>query len=209
MKNKTVLFVLLDAFADWEASFLAPALRAGVMPGRPGSCEVRYAAPEGRPVRSIGGLTAVPDCDLSLLPPDCAALILIGGMSWNTPAAEAVAPLVRDALSRGILVGGICNAVSFLAAHGFLNGVRHTGNTLEMLQAWGGDRYTGAALYEERQAVRDGGIVTANGSGYLEFARECLIGLEADTPAWIEASYDFNKHGFYSGRNGGSRTVHP
>ena len=31
---KTVLFVLLDEFADWEAAFLAPALRGGVMPGR-------------------------------------------------------------------------------------------------------------------------------------------------------------------------------
>ena len=48
-----------------------------------------------------------------------------------------------------------------------------------------------------RQAVRDGKIVTANGSGYLEFARECLLALEADTPEQIAASYAFNKHGFY------------
>ena len=38
---KTVLFVLLDQFADWESAFLAPALRGGVMPGRPG--EFPYA----------------------------------------------------------------------------------------------------------------------------------------------------------------------
>ena len=43
---KTVLFVLLDEFADWEAAFLAPALRGGVMPGRPGSHAVRYATEE-------------------------------------------------------------------------------------------------------------------------------------------------------------------
>ena len=45
--------------------------------------------------------------------------------------------------------------------------------------------------------MRDGKIVTANGSGYLEFARECLLALEADTPEQIAASYTFNKHGFY------------
>ena len=43
----------------------------------------------------------------------------------------------------------------------------------------------------------DGNIVTANGSGYLEFTRECLLALEADTPEQIAASYAFNKHGFY------------
>ena len=67
-----------------------------------------------------------------------------------------------------------------------------------MLQKWGGGRYTGAARYEERQAVRDGNIVTANGSGYLEFTRECLLALGADTPEAIAAGYEFNKRGFYA-----------
>ena len=65
-----------------------------------------------------------------------------------------------------------------------------------MLRAWGGDRYTGAARYEERQAVRDGNVVTANGTGALEFTRECLLALGVATPEAVEASYAFNKHGF-------------
>ena len=32
MGNKEIIIVLLDRFADWEAAFLAPALRGGVMP---------------------------------------------------------------------------------------------------------------------------------------------------------------------------------
>lgn len=195
--EKTVLFVLLDDFADWEGAFLAAALRGGVMPGRPGKYAVKYAAPAGRPVRSIGGMTVIPDCDTTALPDECAGLILIGGLSWQAPDADAVAALVREALSRGILVGAICNACSFLAAHGFLNDVRHTGNTVDMLREWGGAHYTGEARFEERQAVRDGNTVTANGSGQLEFTRECLLRLEADTPDAIEASYVFNKQGFY------------
>ena len=180
--EKEIVFVLLDEFADWEAAFLAPALCSGVMPGRPGSYAAKYMSPDGESVRSIGGLRATPDYDASTLP--------------ESAAARQIAPLAGEALKRGILVGAICNAVSFMAANGLLNGVRHTGNTVEMLKQWGGANYTGEALYEERQAVRDGNVVTANGTGYLEFTRECLLALKADTPDRIEASYKFNKYGF-------------
>lgn len=197
MQDKEIIVVLLDRFADWEAAFLAPALRGGTMPGREGFCEVKYMSPDGGAVRSIGGMMVMPDYAADELPTTCAGLILAGGMSWDAPQAATIAPLVGEARRRGLLVGAICNATAFLAAHGFLNDVRHTGNTREMLEAWGGAHYTGSALYEERQAVRDAGVVTANGSGYLEFARECLLELEADTPEAIAASYAFNKHGFY------------
>lgn len=195
--SKTVMIVLLNEFADWEASFLAPALRTGVMAGCEGHFDVVYAAPSGRSVRSLGGLTVQPDRDLTALPDDCAGLVLVGGMSWRTSEADQVAPLVADALGRGLLVGAICNATLFLAARGFLNDLQHTGNTVEMMKEWGGKRYTGEAHYVERQAVSDGGIVTANGTGYLEFTREFLLCLGADSTEHIEASYRFNKQGFY------------
>ena len=47
-----------------------------------------------------------------------------------------------------------------------------------------------------KQAVRDGNIVTANGIGQLEFCREVLYALEADTAEAIEESYLFYKNGF-------------
>ena len=195
---KEVIVVLLDRFADWEAAFLAPALRCGTMPGREGFCDVKYMTPDGAPVQSLGGLRVTPDyAAADGLPAECAGLILAGGMSWDASEAEKIVPAVAEALRRGLVVGAICNAASFLAAHGFLNEVRHTGNTVEMLQKWGRDHYTGTARFEEKQAVRDGNIVTANGSGYLEFTRECLLALSADTPEAVAASYAFNKNGFY------------
>lgn len=195
--KKSIVIVLLDDFADWEAAFLAPALRTGVMRGCEGRYNTVYAAPGGKSVRSLGGLTIRPDRDLAALPESCVGLILAGGMSWQKPEARQVVPLVSEALDRGLLVGAICNATLFLAAQGFLNSVRHTGNTSEMMKEWGGSHYTGERLYEERQAVRHGNIVTANGTGYLEFTRECLLCLEADTPENIQNSYIFNKQGFY------------
>ena len=55
---------------------------------------------------------------------------------------------------------------------------------------------TNAAGYINRQAVSDGRIVTANGSATLEFAREMLLLLNADTPEAIDMFYRFNKDGF-------------
>ena len=196
--KKEVLFLLLDDFADWEGAFLTTGLNTGLTMAGGGTPYVsRTLTPSQKQVRSIGGLVVTVDYTAATMPEDYAALILVGGMAWQSEEAQRVVPIVEAALARGVLVGAICNAAAFLAAHGFLNGVRHTGNTLEMLREWGGDRYTAESLYEERQAVRDGNIVTANGSGYLEFTRECLLALEADTPEQIAASYAFNKHGFY------------
>ena len=196
--KKEVLFLLLDDFSDWEGAFLATGLNTGLTMAGGGTPYVsRTLTPTKKQVRSIGGLVVTVDYTAATMPEDYAALILVGGMQWQSEEARRVVPVVEAALARGILVGAICNAASFLAAHGFLNGVRHTGNGLEMLREWGGANYTGEKLYQERQAVRDGNIVTANGSGYLEFTRECLLALEADTPEQIAASYAFNKHGFY------------
>ena len=180
----------LPALAEWDYGRAEGRTRQTIAQLHGGSWELWNDGPDALSPTMEGDWTET-------LPDDCAGLILVGGMSWATPEAERIVPLVREALSHGILVGAICNAASFLAAHGFLNGVRHTGNGLEMLREWGGANYTGEKLYQERQAVRDGNVVTANGSGYLEFTRECLLALEADTPEQIAASYAFNKHGFY------------
>ena len=59
----------------------------------------------------------------------------------------------------------------------------------------GGGNYTNKAGYMNEQAVSDKRIVTANGTGYLEFAKELLLLLENDTPEQIEMFYCFNKEG--------------
>lgn len=194
--KQEVLFIILNEYADWESSFLSTSLNSGVMPGS----EIKYipktVAPTMDEVRTTGGFRTLPDYSFQTMPTDYAALILIGGMQWNSPEAEQVVPLVQDALQRGKIIGAICNAASFMCSHGFLNNVKHTGNTLSQLKLWGGERYTNEAGYEEKQAVSDKKIVTANGIGYLEFTRELLLLLQAETPEKINATYDFYKNGF-------------
>lgn len=197
MQNEVIL-ILLNDYADWESAYIAAALNGGLdaVPSGAPRYTIRTAAPTMEPVRSIGGLRTLPDYDFETLPEEYAALVLIGGMQWRSAEAEKAERIVRQAVNAGKPVGAICNAASWMAAHGFLNDVRHTGNTAAQLRDWGGGRYTNEAGYVECQACRDGGIVTANGSATLEFARELLLLLEADTPGKIEGWYDFNKHGF-------------
>ena len=77
-----------------------------------------------------------------------------------------------------------------------MNHVKHTGNGLDYLKQWGKERYTNAENYVEAQAVSDGNIVTANGVGHLEFTREMLRLLKANSTEQIEIWYDFYKNVF-------------
>ncbi|NDV67434.1 type 1 glutamine amidotransferase family protein [Dysgonomonas sp. 25] len=195
--KKEVIFVILNEFAEWEGSFLGTSLRAGVKPGNPIKYAVKTMSVTKEPLMSITGFRVMADYDINSFPQDYTALILIGGMSWFTEEAKQLVPIVEKAIREGKIVGGICNASVFLGCHGFLNNVKHTSNTVEYLKQYAGDNYTNEAGYIERQAVADKNIVTANGTGYLEFMKEVLLLLDADTPEIIDEAYRFYKYGLY------------
>lgn len=194
--KKEVLFLILNEYADWEGAYLASSLQTGVMPDSEIKYVTKTVAPTLEEVRSLGGFRTVPDYCFQNMPADYAALVLIGGLQWKSPEAEQVVPIVQNALKQGKIIGAICNAASFMCAHGFLNNTKHTGNTLPQLKLWGGENYTNEAGYVEKQAVSDQNIVTANGTGQLEFTRELQILLQADSINRINGAYDFYKNGF-------------
>lgn len=195
MNKKELIFVLLNDFADWEGAYIATCLNQGVMPGSEVKYRVKTLSLTQEAVYSLGGFRVVPDYGIDDLPSDYAGLILIGGMSWFSEEVRQLVPLVAKALDENKLVAAICNASVFLGMHGFLNQVKHTSNTLDYLKQYAGAAYTGDAHYLPQQAARDGNIVTANGTAPLEFCREILYALEADTPENIEATYQYYKGG--------------
>ena len=195
--NNEVLYIFLPDYAAHEAVYLSQAIASDDFALKENPKYVnKVAALTLEPVKSIGGFRTLPDYSFDTMPDEYAALVLIGGFGWSTPVAEQVIPIVKQAIEKGRIVGAICNAASFMAKHGFLNVVKHTGNGLEQLKLWGGDSYTNSDGYIHAQAVSDRNIVTANGSATLEFAKELLLLLENDTPERIEMYYQFNKQGF-------------
>ncbi len=196
MSNE-ILYILLPDFASHEMVYLMEAISSDEQQLKDNPKYInKIVAPTMEPVSAIGGFRVLPNYSFANMPNDYAALILIGGYGWITPAADAVAPIVRKAFDSAKPVGAICNGASFMAKYGFLNNVNHTGNGIAQLKFWGGDNYTNPDGYVHQQAVSDRGIITANGSGVLEFTRELLLLLENDSPERIEMYYQFNRQGF-------------
>lgn len=191
--KKVVLFVILDQYADWEAAYLSSLLLAL---GRD-RYAVKTVSVSKDSVQSLGGFTVLPDYDIQSAPADFEGLVLIGGMSWRKEVALHVKPLVQNALKQGKVLGGICDASVFLGKTGALNDVFHTSNDLNDLKQWAGESYTGEEKYLRQPAVRDNGIITANGTATLEFTREVLLALEVAPETRIQEWYNFYKLGFY------------
>lgn len=189
---KEILFVILDNFAEWETTPLSAAINQ-----TDGFC-VKTVSITKKQIKSIGGLTVIPDYALS----DCierefSGLVLIGGKSWRTDEAKKVDALVTRAMKKNVVVAGICDASVYLGSMGLLNNIDHTSNTLDDMQNYAGEKYSGAKFYKNQQAVKCQNIITANGTASLEFAREILLALNLMSSQGVEQWYKFYKLGYY------------
>lgn len=191
--KKTLLFVILQQYADWEAAYISSAIS---MLGQ-GEYEIKTVSLSKDPVMSIGGFSVLPDYNIESVPHDYEAVILIGGMAWRNKNARQVETLVQDCFQKEKVLGGICDASAFLGTLGILNNVIHTSNDLNDLKEWAGSAYAGEAKYIAKQAVRDKNIITANGTAPMEFAKEILLALKVSSEEKIVEWYNFHKLGFY------------
>ncbi len=192
--KKTVLFVLTEQYADWEAAYLSSAIH--MLGG--GDYEVKTISLKKEYIRSIGGFNTMPDYDINSVPLDYEALILIGGMTWRNEDKVEFEPLIKKSFADGKILGGICDASAFLGTIGILNNVNHTSNDLKDLKKWAGNSYSGEENYTARQAVRHKNVITANGTATLEFAKEVLNALNIAPKDKIDEWYNFHKLGLFT-----------
>lgn len=192
--KKTILFVILQQYADWEATYITSAI---TMLGQ-GQYDIKTVSLSKDHVWSIGGFRVLPDYDIASVPGDYDALILIGGMTWRNENARQIKTLVEDCYQKGRILGGICDASAFLGTVGVLNDVMHTSNDLNDLKQWAGSVYKGETKYIAKQAVRDKTIITANGTATMEFAKEILLALDVASEDKVSEWYDFHKLGYYT-----------
>ena len=190
MKNDILVYVL-DDYADWELACVCSELNRQDNP-----FQIKTIGSDKQPKKSMGGFRVIPDHDLTDYPKDFKLLIIPGGDSWLEGKNREILPVVDYAVCHQIPIAAICAATNFLAENSYLDHVKHTGNTLEFMKK-AAPHYRGEDFYIEKQAVSDAGIVTANGTATLEFAREILLLLNIKNPQEIEDWYHFNKLGFY------------
>ena len=192
--KKTILFVILQQYADWEAAYITSAI---TMLGQ-GQYDIKTVSLSKDYVQSIGGFRVLPDYDIASVPKEYEALILIGGMTWRDRNAQQVRTLVEECCQKGKVLGGICDASAFLGTVGVLNDVLHTSNDMNDLKQWAGSVYTGETKYIAKQSVRDKNIITANGTAPMEFAKEILLALNVASEEKVLEWYNFHKLGYYT-----------
>ncbi|MGM0829044.1 MAG: type 1 glutamine amidotransferase family protein [Bacillota bacterium] len=187
---KKVLVFVTDGFADWEASYVTAEINKPET-----GYQVQTIGIDKDPKMSMGGFTVLPDYSLQDSPLEFEMLIIPGGTGWREEKNQQAKKLVDYCFEHDIPVAAICDATTFLGIHGYLDHLKHTGNSLPYLKE-GAPHYRGDENYIAEQSVSDGCLITANGSGALEFSRDILRKLGVLEGEELEGWYDIFKNGF-------------
>jgi putative intracellular protease/amidase len=180
--------IILDGFADWEASLAASEINKSTR------YRVVTAGVTRQPVRSMGGLLVHPDIALAEMDMQRACVLMLpGGTRWEAGQPAEVTRVIQEYDRAGVPIAALCGATLGLARAGVLSGRRHTSNMRGYIQSYVPE-YGGEQDYVDSPAVRDGNIVTASGMGAVEFAYEIISLLdlysEADRRLWFAVFHD-------------------
>jgi len=194
MQEKEILLFLTDHWADWEAGYAMAGISFG------GQYVAKTISIDKQPKVSIGGMRAEIDYSIEEYQnfDNLAMIILNGSASWRKNRYDEIADFVRRANKSGVPVAAICGATRFLAKHGFLDNLKHTGAAkLEYFQEMleNDEGYKGQEHFLVAQVINDGGFITANDTAALEFAREILLTLAPDEEDDINSWCERHKHG--------------
>lgn len=188
METQTVHLFVLDTMADWETGYAIAGINQPMFQANPGRYVVRTVGPTRDAVRTLGGVTILPDLALDeLSPEESAMLILPGATAWEQGEHGAAVKMAGRFLEAGVPVAAICGATAGLAAHGVLDARPHTSNAAEYLAMVPG--YAGGAHYVAEPAVRDTTLITASAMAPIDFARRIFEALELYAPPVLSAWY--------------------
>jgi putative intracellular protease/amidase len=190
MPDAAVHVLVFDGFADWEPSFALSQIR------QTGAADVVSVGLSHHPVRSMGGLTVLPDVTVEQVAPEQIRLLLLpGGDQWEAGGPDPrLAEVLSSTMDAGSPVAAICGATLGVVRAGLLRGRKHTSNGLDYLRAQVAG-YAAESDYVDQLAVRDRGLITASGLGAVEFAREIFAELGVFSESDLEMWYRMFKHG--------------
>lgn len=184
--KKTIYTYVLDTLADWEIGLAIAELNTQRFFTNPVQFEVKTFALTKEPIKTMGGITILPDYELAEVDLEKAALLILpGAEDWPKPEHSVVIDLARDFLKVNIPVAAICGATEALARSGMLNDVNHTSNGLEFLKMTCPE-YRGENFYKNKLAVTNGNLITAGSSSSVAFAYHILKKLNAIEPEKLD-----------------------
>jgi putative intracellular protease/amidase len=183
---------VLDTAADWELGYVISELNSGrFFKHGVDRIPVKTVSYSRAPVKTMGGLTIVPDCvtgDIVVNKSD--VLLLPGAETWNDQKHKAVIATASEFLACGAVVGAICGATAALADYGLLDTRLHTSNGpgfLEMVCP----RYAGQRSYIDMPSVADDNLITAGSTGALLWAKQIIEHLDVFRSDTLRSWYDY------------------
>ena len=188
----TVYIYVLETLADWELGYVTAELNSGRFFRKDApEVSVKTAAISKEPVKTMGGLTIVPDCSISDIEAgEKSVLLLPGANTWSDPKHSAIIEKAGELLSAGAMVCAICGATAALANAGLLDGRPHTSNGagyLEMVSP----AYRGQKFFINAPSVADHNLITASSTGALLWAKQVIERLDVFQHSTLEAWYAY------------------
>ena len=188
----TVYIYVLDTLADWELGYITAELssRRFFRKDAP-EVSVKTVAISNEPIKTMGGLTIVPDCSISdIVMSEKSVLLLPGANTWDDPKHNAIIEKAGKLLSVGAVVCAICGATVALANAGLLDQRPHTSNGagyLEMVSP----AYKGQKFFIGTPSVADHNLITASSTGALLWAKQIIEQLDVFQKNTLEAWYAY------------------
>lgn len=188
----TVYVYVLDTLADWELGYVTAELNSGrFFRKNAPKVSVKTVGISRKPVKTMGGLTIVPDCIIDDMAVNTKSVLLLpGATTWGNPDHGAIIEKAGEFLSAGAVVCAICGATAALANAGLLDQRLHTSNGtgyLEMVSPG----YKGQNFYVDKPSVADHNLITAGSTGALLWAKQIIERLKVFQPDTLDAWYAY------------------
>ena len=192
----TIYVYVLDTLADWELGYVTAELNSGRFFKKDAPrISLKTVSSTREPIRTMGGMTVVPDCLIEdIAVSETSVLLLPGADTWNDPRHGAILEKARELLSQGAMVCAICGATAALANTGLLDQRSHTSNGPGFLDMFA-PGYKGQSFYVDQPAVSDNNLITAGCTGALLWAKKILGHLGVFQEDTLESWYEYFRTG--------------
>lgn len=192
---QTVYVYVMDTMADWELSHCISELNSGRFFKKGAArLSVKTVALDKKPIRTMGGMTVIPDLTINEMDDSVAALLLPGADTWADASHQKIVEKAKVLLQQNILVGAMCGATSALAQVGIFDSRDHTSNDLGFLRMTA-PNYKGENHYKTDKAVKANNLITASAAGSQLFARYVFEYLEVFSDETLQAWCDYFESG--------------
>lgn len=183
---------VFDTLADWELGYVTAELNSGRFFKKDAPrVSVKTVGISKEPVKTMGGMTVVPDCVIDdIAVNNKSVLLLPGGNTWDNPKHGTIVKKAEELLSVGATVCAICGATVALANASLLNQRPHTSNGTGFLETTC-PNYKGQSFYIDKLSVSDHNLITAGAAGALLWTRQIIEHLGVFQSDTLDFWYEF------------------